>query len=268
MFHRKTMTQFCINVEKNKKYKLKNKRVSFLEEKIEVFRHYIEESIKIVFFGGAGVSTESGLPDFRGQDGLYRMKYRYPPEEILSHSFFYAHTQEFFEFYREKMALQVQPNITHRKLAKLEQSGKLQAIVTQNIDGLHQAAGSSKVYELHGSIHRNYCLSCGKRYSLKDILAQEGIPHCSCGGIIKPDVVLYGETLDEQTLEGAIQAIRKADLLIVAGTSLSVYPAAGLIRYCRSGKMVLINKTPTSMDSQADLLLPCALGQVFGGIEI
>ena len=166
------------------------------------------------------------------------------------------------------MALQAQPNITHRKLAKLEQSGKLQAIVTQNIDGLHQAAGSSRVYELHGSIHRNYCLSCGKRYSLEDILAQEGIPRCSCGGIIKPDVVLYGETLDEQTLEGAIQAIRKSDLLIVAGTSLSVYPAAGLIRYYRSGKLVLINKTPTSMDSQADLLFSCALGQVFGGIEI
>ena len=240
-----------------------------MKEKIEMLNKLIKISRKIVFFGGAGVSTESGLPDFRGTGGLYQTNDAYPPEEILSHDFFFTHTEEFYRFYRKKMAIDtVAPNITHCKLAELETAGKLLAVVTQNIDGLHQAAGSKTVYELHGSIHRNHCLSCGHSYSLREILAQAGVPHCSCGGVIKPDVVLYGENLPESTLAGAIAAISRADLLIVGGTSLSVYPAAGLVRYYGGRELVLINKAPTPMDGKASLLFSCGLGEAFGRIEI
>lgn len=240
-----------------------------MQAKQGLLQDYIEQSHYTVFFGGAGVSTESGLPDFRSADGIYQMKYPYPPEEILSHEFFFVHTEEFYQFYREKIALPaVSPNITHIKLAQMQSAGKLMGIITQNIDGLHQAAGSQNVYELHGSIYRNHCLRCKKAYSLADILGQEGVPRCECGGIIKPDVVLYGEELESETLRGAICAISRADLLIVGGTSLSVYPAAGLLRYFQGKRLVVINQTATPMDARADLCFSCKLGDVFGRISL
>lgn len=227
------------------------------------FKELVEESQNIVFFSGAGVSTESGIPDFRSQDGLYAQHYAYPPETILSHSFFLKNSNEFYRFYREKMlCLGAEPNIAHRTIAKLEKAGKLKAVVTQNIDGLHQKAGSRAVYELHGSIFRNYCMQCGRFYDVEAVISQDGIPTCSCGGVIKPDVVLYEEALDADTLEGAVAAISQADMLIVGGTSLSVYPAAGLIRYYRGNKLVLINKSSTGYDATADLLIHDRLGAV------
>lgn len=230
----------------------------------DTLRQWIEESEHIVFFGGAGVSTESGIPDFRSVDGLYNQKYDYPPETILSHSFFMRHTKEFYDFYRDKMiCLDAKPNITHQKLAELEQAGKLTGVVTQNIDGLHQAAGSKKVWELHGSIHRNYCMDCGKSHPLQVILDSSDIPHCECGGIIKPDVVLYEEGLDDTIVSGAIRAIAECDLLIVGGTSLAVYPAAGLLQYFQGKHLALINKSPTSLDKNADLVLQYGLGEFF-----
>lgn len=232
---------------------------------IERFFKMIEESDNIVFFGGAGVSTESGIPDFRSVDGLYNQKYDFPPETILSHSFYMRHTEEFYRFYKDKMICpDVKPNITHLKLAELETSGKLKAVITQNIDGLHQMAGSKRVLELHGSIHRNYCRKCGKGFDASYIQNAAGVPICdACGGQIKPDVVLYEEGLDQKTLEDAVFYISHADMLIIGGTSLAVYPAAGLIHYYQGNKLVLINKTATPMDEKADLLLQCGLGEVF-----
>lgn len=225
-------------------------------QKKETLKQWIAESDNIVFFGGAGVSTESNIPDFRGVDGLYQQKYKYPPETILSHSFYLKHTEEFFDFYRDKMLFpDAKPNAAHLALAKLERMGKCRAVITQNIDGLHQAAGSRKVLELHGSVLRNYCSRCGKFYDVTEILHSRGIPRCECGGVIKPDVVLYEEGLDQGILQEAVRCIRQADVLIVGGTSLTVYPAAGLIDYYRGRKLVLINKSETGMDSRADLLL-------------
>lgn len=237
---------------------------------IETFLQMVKEFDNIVFFGGAGVSTESGIPDFRSVDGLYNQKYDYPPETILSHTFYVNHTEEFYRFYRDKMlCLTAKPNTTHYKLAELEKAGKLKAVVTQNIDGLHQAAGSKNVLELHGSVHRNYCRKCGKEFDAEYILNSKGVPVCdSCGGQIKPDVVLYEEGLNQQTLEDAVYYISHADMLIIGGTSLAVYPAAGLIDYYRGNKLVLINKSTTSMDSRADLLIQAGLGEVFGQIEV
>lgn len=236
----------------------------------ESFQNYVDKSSYIVFFGGAGVSTESGIPDFRSVDGLYNQKYKFPPETILSHDFFMKNTEEFYRFYREKMlCLDAKPNTTHKKLAEMEECGKLKAVITQNIDGLHQAAGSRNVYELHGSIHRNYCMKCGKFYDAGYILNSSGIPKCECGGVIKPDVVLYQEGLDDRTVSGSVEAIANADLLIVGGTSLNVYPAAGLIQYKkRSCRLVLINKSVTPADSYADLVLHESLGNVFGGLVL
>lgn len=229
----------------------------------------IEKSNRIVFFGGAGVSTESGIPDFRSEDGLYRTKYSVPPETILSAGYFYRHTEEFYRFYRDKMLpLWAKPNAAHIKLAELEAKGKLLAVVTQNIDGLHFAAGSKKVYELHGSIHRNYCLRCGKFYPAEYIAESEGVPHCACGGLIKPDVVLYGEPLDGGTIEGAIGAIEEADLLIVAGTSLTVYPAAGFVDLFRGEHLVLINRTSTPLDAKCELVIRENIGEVFSKLSI
>ena len=234
-------------------------------DNLSTLKSWIEESRAIVFFGGAGVSTESGLKDFRSQDGLYHEKYDYPPETILSHSFFFSHTAEFYRFYRDKMlCLTAKPNAAHLALARLEQRGKLKAIVTQNIDGLHQAAGSEKVFELHGSVHRNYCLKCGKFYTAEDIEKSTGVPRCTCGGLIKPDVVLYEEGLDQKCLMGAIQAIAQADLLIVGGTSLTVYPAAGLLQYYGGNRLVLINRDATPLDGQANLVFRDPIGQVLG----
>ncbi len=233
------------------------------------FNEIINSSENIVFFGGAGVSTESGIPDFRSSGGLYNQKYRYPPETILSHSFFKSHPEEFFEFYRNKMIFTAaKPNITHTVLAKLEKTGKLRAVITQNIDGLHQAAGSKTVYELHGSVHRNYCTKCHKFYGLDKILSTNGVPLCDCGGIIKPDVVLYEEPLDEDCIQKSIRAIENADVLIVGGTSLNVYPAAGFIRYYGSDKLIIINKSPTPYDSRADLIINDSLGNVFSQIKL
>ncbi len=229
----------------------------------------IDESRRIVFFGGAGVSTESNIPDFRSVDGLYNQRYAYPPEEILSRTFFYRQSEEFFCFYREKMLpLAALPNAAHLKLAELEQAGKLTAVITQNIDGLHQKAGSRNVLELHGSIWRNHCQACGKFYSPEYIRDSEGIPLCPCGGRIKPDVVLYEEGLDEEVLAQAIHHLRRADTLIVAGTSLTVYPAAGLIRYFQGKHLVLINRDATPMDASADLLIREKVGQVLGRIQV
>ena len=235
-----------------------------MHSEIETLKTWITESDNIVFFGGAGVSTESGIPDFRSTDGLYHQKFEYPPETILSHTFFYQHPEYFFKFYREKMLpLDYQPNEAHKKLAALEQAGKLRAIVTQNIDGLHQAAGSKTVYELHGSTLRNYCTKCGKFFDADFIANSTGVPRCpDCGGIVKPDVVLYEEGLDEQVVSGAVQAIRKADTLIVGGTSLVVYPAAGLLRYFRGRHLVVINMQPTPADEEADLCIAKPIGQV------
>lgn len=230
----------------------------------------IDDSRDIVFFGGAGVSTESGIPDFRSVDGLYNQKYDYPPEEILSHTFFENHTEKFFDFYRDKMlCLDVEPNSAHLKLAQLEKAGKLSAVITQNIDGLHQKAGSNNVYELHGSVLRNYCTRCHKFFDAEYILNSEKIPECDeCGGIIKPDVVLYEEGLDNDTVNGAVNAIMKADCLIVAGTSLTVYPAAGFIRYFGGKYFVLINRDETPMDSSADLVIREKVGEVLSKIKI
>ena len=238
-----------------------------MNEKIEKFKTLVNESNNIVFFGGAGVSTESGIPDFRSKDGLYNQKYKYPPEEILSHTFFINHTEEFFKFYKEKMnSLKYEPNVTHIKLAELEKEGKLKAVVTQNIDGLHQKAGSKNVYELHGSVLRNYCMKCHKFYDAEYVFNSSGVPKCSCGGIIKPDVVLYEESLNEETLEKSVYAIANADLLIVAGTSLTVYPASGLINYFRDKNLVLINRDTTPFDNRADLVINESLGKVFDEI--
>lgn len=227
----------------------------------------IEKSRRIVFFGGAGVSTESGIPDFRSEDGLYRQHYDVPPEVMLSHTYFMTHPESFFRFYREKMlVLDAQPNRAHKALAKLEREGKLSAVVTQNIDGLHQKAGSKTVYELHGSILRNYCMRCGKFYPVQAIAESDGVPRCSCGGMIKPDVVLYEEALDEQVVNGAVRAIREADLLIVGGTSLAVYPAAGLIHYYRGSQLVMINRSPTPADHKATLLIDQPIGETLGAV--
>ena len=235
-----------------------------MEEKIQTFKQFINESNNIVFFGGAGVSTESGIPDFRSKDGLYNQQYKYPPEQILSHTFFMNNTEEFYQFYRAKMnSLQYEPNITHIKLAELEKEGKVKAVVTQNIDGLHQKAGSKQVYELHGSVLRNYCMDCHKFYEAKDVFESEGIPRCTCGGVIKPDVVLYEEGLDDETIRGAVKAIQEADLLIVAGTSLTVQPASSLIHYFRGSNIVLINKDATPYDTMASLVINETMGKVF-----
>ncbi|MCD7871915.1 MAG: NAD-dependent protein deacylase [Clostridiales bacterium] len=230
----------------------------------------IDNSNRIVFFGGAGVSTESGIPDFRSVDGLYNQKYDYPPEEILSHTFFVKHTDYFFRFYREKMLCpNAKPNAAHMKLAQMEKIGKILAVVTQNIDGLHQKAGSKRVYELHDSALRNYCTGCGKFYPVEYIINSGGVPKCSeCGAVIKPDVVLYEEGLDDKTVQGALNAISNADCLIVAGTSLSVYPAAGFIRYFRGNHFVLINKDATSADINAEIFIDDKIGKVLSGIEI
>ena len=231
---------------------------------LEIFKRWIEESNKIVFFGGAGVSTESGIPDFRSVDGLYSQKFEYPPETIISHSFYLRKPEYFFRFYREKMLpLGFEPNVTHRVLAKWEEQGKLRAVVTQNIDGLHQKAGSKRVYELHGSVLRNYCSHCRKFHSAEFMKNADGIPKCDCGGTVKPDVVLYEESLDQNTIEKSVQAIREADLLIVAGTSLTVYPAAGLVNYYRGNRLVLINRDATAYDQLADLVFYESLGEIF-----
>lgn len=229
----------------------------------EQLAEWINECDNIVFFGGAGVSTESKIPDFRSVDGLYNQEYDYPPETILSHTFFMRSQEEFFRFYRNKMLFpDAEPNPAHKALARLEQQGKLKAVITQNIDGLHQKAGSREVLELHGSVLRNYCMDCHRPYSLGDIMKQDGIPKCECDGVIKPDVVLYEEGLDTHTLEKAVSYIRNADMLIVGGTSLAVYPAAGLIDYYRGNRLVLINKDKTSRDGQADLILYDPIGEV------
>ena len=230
----------------------------------ETLKQWIEESNNIVFFGGAGVSTESGIPDFRSVDGLYSMKYDYPPEQMLSHDFFVRKPEEFFRFYRDKILVtDIDPNPAHLKLAQWEAEGKLKAVVTQNIDGLHQKAGSKVVYELHGSIHRNYCRKCGKFYTAGQLMEMENVPMCSCGGIIKPDVVCYGESLDSGVLHGAMDAISRADMLIIGGTSLVVYPAAGLIDLFKGKRLVLINKTATQRDDMADLIIREPIGKVF-----
>ena len=230
--------------------------------KLETLKAWVKESNRIVFFGGAGVSTESGIPDFRSVDGLYSQKFDYPPETIISHSFFEQNPEYFFRFYREKMLpLGFEPNITHKVLARWEQEGTLLAIVTQNIDGLHQKAGSKTVYELHGSVLRNYCTRCRKFYSAEYVKNSAGIPRCDCGGIIKPDVVLYEESLDEKTLYRAVEYIQQADVLIIAGTSLAVYPAAGLVCYYRGHKLVVINKTPLDRGLGADLVITGAVGE-------
>lgn len=235
---------------------------------IEQLQQWIDQSESIVFFGGAGVSTESGIPDFRSVDGLYHQKYRYPPEQIISRSFYDTRTVEFYEFYRDRMLFpDAKPNAAHKKLAALEQAGKLKAVVTQNIDGLHQMAGSQNVLELHGSVHRNYCRRCGKFYDLDFVLHSAGVPTCSCGGEIKPDVVLYEESLDGATMRAAVEAIASADMLIIGGTSLVVYPAAGMVNYYKGDRLVLINKGSTSYDSRADLFLQGKIGEILGQIK-
>lgn len=229
----------------------------------------IDKSHRIVFFGGAGVSTESGIPDFRSVDGLYNQKYDYPPEQILSHTFFMRHTKEFYDFYRDKMlCLTAKPNKAHYKLVEMERAGILSSVITQNIDGLHTAAGSKKVLELHGSVHRNHCMDCGKFYTAEDILNSTGVPKCSCGGTIKPDVVLYEEGLDDATVTEAIREISQCDTLIIAGTSLTVYPAAGMVRYFQGDSLVLINRDKTSMDSSCDLVIHDKVGETLDKIVI
>ena len=237
---------------------------------VQALEEILAKSSRIVFFGGAGVSTESGIPDFRSVDGLYHQKYDYPPETILSHTFWEQNPEEFYRFYRDKLIVKgAKPNAAHLRLAKLEKQGKLKAVVTQNIDGLHQAAGSKTVYELHGSTLRNYCTRCGKFYDVDFIANSTGVPRCTeCGGIVKPDVVLYEEGLDQQTVEGAVHAIARADCMIVAGTSLSVYPAAGFIRYFQGEHFVLINRDPTPADKLADLVLHQKVGQVLSQIQV
>lgn len=238
---------------------------------MKTLQQYIDESKRIVFFGGAGVSTESGIKDFRGVDGLYHLKYKYNPETILSRSFFLGHTDEFFEFYQDKIVqptLNAAPNIAHKTLAKLEDMGKLTAVITQNIDGLHQMAGSRNVLELHGSIHRNYCMNCGEKYGLDAVSNADGIPRCHCGGIIRPDVVLYEEPLDDVVITKTVQAINNADLLIVGGTSLTVYPAAGFLDFYNGSKLVVINLDNTSYDSKAALTISGKIGEVLGHIQL
>lgn len=242
------------------------------QEKIELFRSWVNQCKpgQMVFFGGAGVSTESGIPDFRSPNGLYAQKYAYPPEVMVSHGFFEAHPKEFFDFYCDRMlALDAKPNACHRKLAELEQAGICQAVITQNIDGLHQAAGSKNVIELHGSVHRNHCQRCGEFFMVEDLLgaratSTDGVPRCSCGGIIKPDVVLYEEPLNDEDITNAVKAIASADLLVVGGTSLNVYPAAGLTQYFQGDHLVVINLSPTSLDTNADLVIAHPIGEVFG----
>ena len=237
-----------------------------MTDEVRTLKEWVDGSDNIVFFGGAGVSTESGIPDFRSADGLYNQKYDYPPETMLSHTFYVRHKEEFWKFYHDKLIIKdVEPNVTHNVLAKLEEMGKLKAIVTQNIDGLHQRAGSKTVWELHGSTLRNYCEKCGKSFDIDYIAAADNVPKCDeCGGDIKPDVVLYEEGLDSDVMSGAIKAIAEADVLIIGGTSLVVYPAAGLIDYYRGNKLVLVNKTATAQDSRADLVIHDSLGAVFG----
>ena len=235
-----------------------------MNSKLDTLKTWVDEARQMVFFGGAGVSTESGIPDFRSVDGLYNQKFKYPPETIISHSFFERKPEEFFAFYREKMLpLGFAPNVTHKVLARWEQEGKLSAVVTQNIDGLHQKAGSKNVLELHGSVLRNYCVRCHKSYSAEFVKNSSGVPRCDCGGVVKPDVVLYEESLDQDVMYRAARAISEADLLIVAGTSLTVWPAAGMIRYYRGSRLVLINRDETPFDSEADLVLHESLGEVF-----
>ena len=235
-----------------------------MTEQMQQLKKIIDESNNIVFFGGAGVSTESGIPDFRSVDGLYNQKYDYPPETILSHTFYRRKTEEFYRFYRDKMiCLTAKPNAAHLKLAQWEEEGKLKAVITQNIDGLHQMAGSKKVLELHGSVLRNYCENCGKFYDAEFILHFEGVPKCECGGGVKPDVVLYEEGLDTFTLQESIRCIREADVLIVGGTSLAVYPAAGLIDYYQGNKLILVNKTPTPRDAIANMVVQGSIGEIF-----
>ena len=240
-----------------------------MDAKIEQLKSIIEKSDNIVFFGGAGVSTESGVPDFRSVDGLYNQKWDYPPETILSHTFFMTKPDEFYRFYREKMLIEnIKPNKAHIALAKLEEQGKLKAVITQNIDGLHQAAGSKNVFELHGTVHKNHCMKCGKFFGFSDIMKLDATPRCECGGLIKPDVVLYEEGLDSATLQGAVQAISRADVLIIGGTSLAVYPAAGLIDYYNGNKLVLINKDKTPRDNMANLVINDAIGSVLGSVVL
>ena len=239
-------------------------------DKLEKLQKWLNESRRAVFFGGAGVSTESGIPDFRSVDGLYNQSYAYPPETIISHSFFEAEPEEFYRFYKEKMlCLEAQPNAAHRKLAELERVGWLAAVVTQNIDGLHQAAGSQRVLELHGSVHRNICMKCGKRFDAAYVKRAAGVPRCDvCGGMLKPDVVLYEEPLDGATVNAAVKAIAEADVLLVGGTSLAVYPAAGLLNYYGGDRLVLINKTPTPYDGRADLVIAGKIGELLSGLRV
>ena len=239
-----------------------------MDKKWQQLKDWINESDNIVFFGGAGVSTESGIPDFRSVDGLYNQKYKYPPERIISHSFYIQNPEEFYRFYKDRMLFpDAKPNAAHKALAKLEQEGKLKAVITQNIDGLHQMAGSKNVLELHGSVYRNYCMKCHRFYDFAHMKASTGVPRCECGGIIKPDVVLYEEGLDNQTINEAVKAISEAQVLIIGGTSLAVYPAAGLIDYFRGEHLVVINKSPTPRDRYADLLIQEPIGQVFAQIH-
>lgn len=236
---------------------------------VEKLQELIDQHDRIVFFGGAGVSTESGIPDFRSVDGLYNQKYDYPPETILSHTFFMRHPEEFYRFYRDKMlALDAKPNAAHKKLSELEAAGKLTGVVTQNIDGLHQAAGSKNVYEIHGSIHRNYCQKCGKFYDAAYVKNSKGVPHCECGGVIKPDVVLYEESLDENMIDKSIRAISQADTLIIGGTSLVVYPAAGFVDYFRGKHLVVINKSDTAKSVRAELTITAPIGEVLSQITV
>ena len=240
-----------------------------MEDSRKKLQEIISESSNIVFFGGAGVSTESGIPDFRSVDGLYHQKYDYPPETILSHSFFVRNTKEFYRFYQDKMlCLDAKPNAAHLKLAEMEEKGKLKAVITQNIDGLHQMAGSRRVLELHGSVHRNYCQRCHKEYDARYMLEADGIPRCECGGVIKPDVVLYEEGLDSKTMQDSVRYISEAEVLIIGGTSLAVYPAAGLIDYFQGKHLVVINKSPTPRDRYADLLVQGSIGEILGGITV
>lgn len=240
-----------------------------MQDKTAVLQDWIAKSDNVVFFGGAGVSTESGIPDFRSVDGLYNQEYDYPPETIISHTFFMNRTEEFYRFYKKKMLmLDAKPNMAHIRLAEWEKSGHVRAVITQNIDGLHQMAGSREVMELHGSVHRNYCRKCGKFYDARYMKEADGVPRCECGGIIKPDVVLYEEGLDNETMMKSIQYIASADVLIIGGTSLVVYPAAGLIDYFRGDKLVVINKSTTSRDKNADLVIDDSIGKVFGAISV
>lgn len=240
-----------------------------MDEKLETLKKWIDESSNIVFFGGAGVSTESGIPDFRSVDGLYSQKYKYPPETIVSHTFLTRRTEEFFEFYKVKMvapALKAKPNVAHKRLAELEEQGKLKAVITQNIDGLHQEAGSKEVLELHGTVMKNYCDRCGRRYGVDDVMKAPAVPKCECGGMIRPDVVLYEEGLDMDVMEKAVNYIANADVLIIGGTSLVVYPAAGLIRYYKGNKLVLVNLSETAQDRYADLVIHEKIGEVFSQV--